>query len=50
MPQMAPMWWTLIMMFTFIMLMMTIIINYFNSNKIIKKTLSTKSLKMNWMW
>nr|YP_010272332.1 ATP synthase F0 subunit 8 [Scaphoideus maculatus]UKE80303.1 ATP synthase F0 subunit 8 [Scaphoideus maculatus] len=50
MPQMAPMWWTIIMLMTMSSLLMTMIINYFNSNMIIKGTLMSKKFKMKWMW
>nr|YP_010757455.1 ATP synthase F0 subunit 8 [Zahniserius cylindricus]WEU77798.1 ATP synthase F0 subunit 8 [Zahniserius cylindricus] len=50
MPQMAPMWWTSIMMFSLVMmiLMMTsIYFMYMNTNKI--KIYSFKK-SMNWKW
>nr|YP_010278719.1 ATP synthase F0 subunit 8 [Changbaninus pleiospicules]UKE80316.1 ATP synthase F0 subunit 8 [Changbaninus pleiospicules] len=50
MPQMAPMWWTIIMLMTMSTLMITVIINYFNSYMIVKGTLKTKTNKMNWVW
>nr|ATF28633.1 ATP synthase F0 subunit 8 [Phlogotettix sp. EMHAU-15090801] len=50
MPQMAPMWWLSIMMLTIIMLIITMMINYFNSIKIIKKKSNMKYIKMSWMW
>nr|ATD52964.1 ATP synthase F0 subunit 8 [Phlogotettix sp. EMHAU-2015-Zz052705] len=50
MPQMAPMWWFSIMMLTIIMLIITMMINYFNSIKIIKKKSNMKLKKMSWTW
>nr|ATD53027.1 ATP synthase F0 subunit 8 [Hishimonus phycitis] len=50
MPQMAPMWWTLIMLLTLIFMLIMLMINYFS---FIKK-LTTKSMifskKMIWKW
>nr|ASM41873.1 ATP synthase F0 subunit 8 [Scaphoideus nigrivalveus] len=50
MPQMAPMWWTIILLSTMLTLMMTIIINYFNYNKIIKSNYKMKFKVLNWTW
>nr|YP_009917448.1 ATP synthase F0 subunit 8 [Drabescus ineffectus]QLJ57896.1 ATP synthase F0 subunit 8 [Drabescus ineffectus] len=50
MPQMAPMWWTFMMMMTVIMLMITMTINYFNTNKKINMKYQFKSIKMPWAW
>nr|YP_010272371.1 ATP synthase F0 subunit 8 [Mimotettix multispinosus]UKE80368.1 ATP synthase F0 subunit 8 [Mimotettix multispinosus] len=50
MPQMAPMWWTLLMIYSMIMLMITIILNYFNYKKPIEIKTKISIKKFNWMW
>nr|WRQ18280.1 ATP synthase F0 subunit 8 [Onukigallia sp.] len=51
MPQMAPMWWTMLMMIFNFMLMLTIVTNYFNfkskSMMMINKNINKK---MYWKW
>nr|ATD52989.1 ATP synthase F0 subunit 8 [Cicadula sp. EMHAU-2015-Zz052713] len=50
MPQMAPMWWTFILMMTIMGILMTISINYFMSNKSLTSKISKNSTFFNWMW
>nr|UFK32278.1 ATP synthase F0 subunit 8 [Eurhadina fusca] len=50
MPQMAPMWWTFLMLIYLSTMIMCMQALYFNSNKKFNK-LSTKNMKnYNWMW
>nr|UFK32252.1 ATP synthase F0 subunit 8 [Eurhadina acapitata] len=50
MPQMAPMWWTLLMTTFLLSMMICMNITYFNMNKTLKN--SKKKIKTNfsWMW
>nr|YP_010614350.1 ATP synthase F0 subunit 8 [Dalbulus maidis]WAS32284.1 ATP synthase F0 subunit 8 [Dalbulus maidis] len=50
MPQMAPTWWTMIMMSTVLSLMLTITIVYFNAN--LKMKINKKKMYkiMKWVW
>nr|YP_010478284.1 ATP synthase F0 subunit 8 [Nesophrosyne sp. 29 GMB-2012]UVI59728.1 ATP synthase F0 subunit 8 [Nesophrosyne sp. 29 GMB-2012] len=51
MPQMAPMWWTTILLMTSITLMLMVMINYFMSISKIKSNINKKSMKkFKWMW
>nr|ASA46945.1 ATP synthase F0 subunit 8 [Kolla paulula] len=50
MPQMAPMWWMSIMALTVMMLIITMMVNYFNTIKIISKKSSMTFKKMSWTW
>nr|UKE80342.1 ATP synthase F0 subunit 8 [Melanetettix sp. n. XTW-2022a] len=50
MPQMAPMWWTILMTMTIIMMMITIMMNYFNTNKKISTKHKMNLNYMPWKW
>nr|YP_010272384.1 ATP synthase F0 subunit 8 [Phlogothamnus polymaculatus]UKE80381.1 ATP synthase F0 subunit 8 [Phlogothamnus polymaculatus] len=50
MPQMAPMWWTMLMASTIFMMIITMMIVYFYSNKIINTNINIKPKEMIWMW
>nr|YP_010478401.1 ATP synthase F0 subunit 8 [Nesophrosyne maritima]UVI59845.1 ATP synthase F0 subunit 8 [Nesophrosyne maritima] len=51
MPQMAPMWWTTMLMTTVSMLLLMIMINYFMSVKSVKQLNTHKYLNsFKWMW
>nr|WRK21508.1 ATP synthase F0 subunit 8 [Selenocephalus sp.] len=51
MPQMAPMWWTLIMIFSILFLYMMISVNYFSFTKKVKIGMyKSFNKKMNWTW
>nr|YP_010478446.1 ATP synthase F0 subunit 8 [Orosius sp.]UVI59890.1 ATP synthase F0 subunit 8 [Orosius sp.] len=50
MPQMAPMWWTTLMMLTMFMMFITLSINYFSYNKTMKFNSKNNNNPMNWKW
>nr|ATD53015.1 ATP synthase F0 subunit 8 [Deltocephalinae sp. EMHAU-2015-Zz052318] len=50
MPQMAPMWWTVIMTTTTTMLILSIMVTYFHLNMKIKTKFKSKFNKMTWLW
>nr|YP_010502865.1 ATP synthase F0 subunit 8 [Doratura homophyla]UXD78629.1 ATP synthase F0 subunit 8 [Doratura homophyla] len=50
MPQMAPMWWTLIMIMSILMLLMTLIMTYFSYVNINKKINNKNYEIFHWKW
>nr|YP_010478381.1 ATP synthase F0 subunit 8 [Nesophrosyne sp. 15 GMB-2012]UVI59825.1 ATP synthase F0 subunit 8 [Nesophrosyne sp. 15 GMB-2012] len=50
MPQMAPMWWTTILLTSYISFMLMVMINYFSSVKKIKWNVKNKTEEFKWMW
>nr|ARA91008.1 ATP synthase F0 subunit 8 [Hishimonoides recurvatis] len=50
MPQMAPMWWTMIMLTSLTILLVLMTINYFLFYKKMIKKSTIKAIKMNWTW
>nr|ASR18181.1 ATP synthase F0 subunit 8 [Orosius orientalis] len=50
MPQMAPMWWTTLMMLTMLMMFIMVSINYFNYNKIMKFNNKNQDNNLYWKW
>nr|ALY11319.1 ATP synthase F0 subunit 8 [Tambocerus sp. PY-2015] len=50
MPQMAPMWWTFILMMTITGILLTISINYFMINKSLTSQIKHTKSFYNWMW
>nr|YP_009520500.1 ATP synthase F0 subunit 8 [Macrosteles quadrimaculatus]AWX90840.1 ATP synthase F0 subunit 8 [Macrosteles quadrimaculatus] len=50
MPQMAPMWWTTIMISTIIMMMLMIMNIYFTKKNMFKNNTENKIKKINWKW
>nr|YP_010583003.1 ATP synthase F0 subunit 8 [Yangisunda tiani]UGN61449.1 ATP synthase F0 subunit 8 [Yangisunda tiani] len=50
MPQMSPMWWTLLMLMFIFTLLMTMKVLYFNYMKMIKMKKSVKKNYFNWSW
>nr|YP_009974397.1 ATP synthase F0 subunit 8 [Chanohirata hamata]QNJ33327.1 ATP synthase F0 subunit 8 [Chanohirata hamata] len=50
MPQMSPMWWTTISMWTIFCLMMFIYINYFYYSPNVKMNMKMHLKKFNWKW
>nr|YP_010272345.1 ATP synthase F0 subunit 8 [Parascaphoidella transversa]UKE80329.1 ATP synthase F0 subunit 8 [Parascaphoidella transversa] len=50
MPQMAPTWWTLLMLITMMMLMLSITMNYFTYKTPMKTEAYFTIKKLNWKW
>nr|ATD12219.1 ATP synthase F0 subunit 8 [Dryadomorpha sp. EMHAU-2015-Zz060407] len=50
MPQMAPMWWSFIMMFTIMMMMILMASTYFNFDNKIKLKFYQNKKEIKWMW
>nr|YP_010431980.1 ATP synthase F0 subunit 8 [Abrus daozhenensis]USS62515.1 ATP synthase F0 subunit 8 [Abrus daozhenensis] len=50
MPQMAPMWWTFIMVLSTTTLLLMMILTFFNFKNKIKIFYKKNSTKMNWSW
>nr|YP_010478349.1 ATP synthase F0 subunit 8 [Nesophrosyne sp. 242 GMB-2012]UVI59793.1 ATP synthase F0 subunit 8 [Nesophrosyne sp. 242 GMB-2012] len=50
MPQMAPMWWTSILLTTSITLLLMMMINYFTSVKKINFNINKNSKNLKWKW
>nr|YP_009711652.1 ATP synthase F0 subunit 8 [Abrus expansivus]QGA47520.1 ATP synthase F0 subunit 8 [Abrus expansivus] len=50
MPQMAPMWWTFIMVLSTMMFLLMIINAFFNIKNKIKIKFNTNPISMNWKW
>nr|ATC73011.1 ATP synthase F0 subunit 8 [Balclutha sp. EMHAU-2015-Zz052711] len=50
MPQMAPMWWTMILFMTILMVLIMIVINYFIYFKLMKMNYKLTSKELIWLW
>nr|WRQ18228.1 ATP synthase F0 subunit 8 [Multinervis guangxiensis] len=50
MPQMAPMWWTTMLLMNLCLILMLMSIIYFYSEAMKSKFKSSKKLKFNWKW
>nr|ATF28659.1 ATP synthase F0 subunit 8 [Typhlocyba sp. EMHAU-15062510] len=50
MPQMSPMWWTMLMMMFIMSFIMCMYIMYFNSNKYSTMTKKMVKKNLNWTW
>nr|YP_009439679.1 ATP synthase F0 subunit 8 [Yanocephalus yanonis]ATG83152.1 ATP synthase F0 subunit 8 [Yanocephalus yanonis] len=50
MPQMAPMWWTSILMITLMMMMLSMMFMYFLTSKKVEISLKTNKNQLNWKW
>nr|WRY72490.1 ATP synthase F0 subunit 8 [Yangida basnetti] len=50
MPQMSPMWWTMMMMIFLISMLMAMSLVYFSYKKLIKKDMKMKKTSFNWLW
>nr|QHB74168.1 ATP synthase F0 subunit 8 [Bolanusoides shaanxiensis] len=50
MPQMSPMWWTMLMLMFNITLISSMAITYFNYKKLMMKNSLKLKKKMNWTW
>nr|ALO64562.1 ATP synthase F0 subunit 8 [Andrena dorsata] len=50
MPQMKPMIWTLMMVMTISMIILTIIINFYSSMEMVSQNKSKKIKTMKWKW
>nr|YP_010582899.1 ATP synthase F0 subunit 8 [Aguriahana juglandis]UGN61319.1 ATP synthase F0 subunit 8 [Aguriahana juglandis] len=50
MPQMSPMWWTMLMMMFIMSFIICMYIMYFNSNKYFTMTKKMVKKNLNWTW
>nr|QHE65389.1 ATP synthase F0 subunit 8 [Paralaevicephalus gracilipenis] len=50
MPQMAPMWWTMIFSMTMCLMLMSMMFTYFLISKKVKIVKETKTNNFNWKW
>nr|QZZ18318.1 ATP synthase F0 subunit 8 [Eurhadina jarrayi] len=50
MPQMAPMWWTLLMMMFLLSMTVCMNITYFNMNKCLSNSSKKIKTNFNWKW
>nr|WRY72438.1 ATP synthase F0 subunit 8 [Typhlocyba bilaminata] len=50
MPQMAPMWWTMLMLMFISAMMISMTMNYFTYNTHFMSKNKTDTMNYNWMW